>query len=225
MRILFGGGAFAILISFVSVGQMNPQYDTYTTWSYDGNTTVTATVVVEGTTTGSCNGIPGCSSATHTIKFANQIGGSFNPNPSSADWITGPSGSVFSYLSGTHTGSATISPGQQIQAWEGGQVWCTFLGAPSFYNFPSIYISLKTTYGQNTLGSQVIGNTRFCGYTPACSNNVIPACGNPSWTDSRPSYLQCTQYLKGNFLKVTVGGSYVCFAFDTDAFGPGPCDP
>ena len=101
---------------------------------------------------------------------------------------------------------------------------CDYFDSWSF-NFP-ISIALKTTYGENTLGSQVVLDKRFCGYTPACSNNVTPACGNPSWTDVRPAYLACSRFLRGSFVRVRIGQRpYSCYAFDFDATGPGPCDP
>jgi len=86
----------------------------------------------------------------------------------------------------------------------------------------SLGISIKTTYGANTLGSQVVLDTRFCNYTPACSNGVTPACGSPSFTRSiHPASTQCGYYVRTTFLRAFG----VCYGFNHDADGPGPCDP
>jgi hypothetical protein len=90
-----------------------------------------------------------------------------------------------------------------------------------------ILIAIKTTYGENTLGSQVIGNSRFCGYTPNCTNNVTPACGLPSWTDVRPAYLACSTFIRSSFIAVRFGENapYHCKGISFDSSTAGPCDP
>ena len=93
----------------------------------------------------------------------------------------------------------------------------------------SVFLSLKTTYGKNTLGSQVVGNLRFCGMTPACSNGVTPKCGSPSFTtiEGPPATTQCPQFIRASFLLIrfsrTDPGECLGLMFPTS--GPGPCDP
>jgi len=139
---------FILSLALRAFAQMNAQYDTYTTWDYNPATSlVTQTVVVEGLSTGSCNGIPGCSSATHIPYIANKLNqDAFNGNPSSPDWIHGTPTNPFQYLTMQNSVSAVVHPGQPIPTWDGALVFCTFLNGPMFYDLLKKRVQVGTDF-------------------------------------------------------------------------------
>ncbi len=93
----------------------------------------------------------------------------------------------------------------------------------SVINF-NITIALTDTYGANTLGSQIIGDTRFCNYTLACSNNITPTCQSRGFTVQYPVSETCPAYLRLSNLAIRINGaSPACFWVAFNADGPGPC--
>ncbi|HEV7219858.1 MAG: hypothetical protein ACHP8A_03855 [Terriglobales bacterium] len=141
-------------------GQMNPQYDGYVTYSSDSSNNFYQTVVVEGTTYGSCNTtccqgspyppyytcwscpIPGCAGATHTPSIENVVNGV-------GGWTTGPGSNPFSYMSYQTTTVVSIPPGggaSPLAEWE---VTCSQIGVigsgngltPSSHTYPNPPIS------------------------------------------------------------------------------------
>lgn len=87
----------------------------------------------------------------------------------------------------------------------------------------NITLALTTTYGANTLGSQII-RTRISAATPlACSSGVL-TCGSPSWTVQNASTEPCSYYIRNSWVAVKSNGTLAgCYGISLPAAGPGPC--
>jgi hypothetical protein len=138
--------SLVICLAGCCCGQMIPQYDSYATYSSDSHNNFYQTIVVEGTTTGSCYYTCGpnnqqcqfswCYTAMHTPKINNVINGV-------GGWTTGPGVSPFSYISFQTTTSVQIPPGgQSLVYWEAdvscsgsGQIFASGL-TPIQHNYP-----------------------------------------------------------------------------------------
>lgn len=160
-----------------SQAQMYARYDTYATYSLDANNNVYQTVVVEGTTTGSCcfEACSGgnccnsaCFSAIHTPKIYNVVGGA-------GGWSTGPGIGPFAYMSYQTTTTVQANPGQTVQAsWEG-DVFCSAIGQILGVGGNPI---IGWAYTKEVwIGAQLQG---FCAVTRACNNTTTPLCTAPS---------------------------------------------
>lgn len=166
---------------------MTPNYDTYTTLSLDENFNVYQTVVVEGSTTGSCyfyytcgpNGqrcqgtYPNCVGAVHTPKINNVIG-------AIGGWTTGPAAYPFSYLSYQTTNSVNLQPGQTAQSTVEGDVTCSSLGSILAIS-SSWTVSIKVATYAFTAPSPGGGAT----YHLACPAGTVSTCGTANYLGSQ----------------------------------------
>jgi hypothetical protein len=200
---------------------MFPHYDSYTTYSMDSNLKIYQTVVVEGYTAGSCNyvcgpnnqqcTIAGCSSAVHTPRINNVIGGV-------GGWSTGPASSPFSYLSYQTTTSVQGTAGHQDSASTEGDVLCSGLGLLFGSGGGGHVGASETNY---TYAPPPSGNV--CAYNKNCPVGQTATCGAGTLYQSVP----CTpQFYELYFAWYNFGAGTVCVGFPI-AFGsslPGNCD-
>lgn len=124
--------------------------------------------------------------------------------------------------------SIIATPGTDYLWHTEASAYCDFVGPAPFYIFgDNKYVAIKITYGVNSLGHQDVPPNRYCGYTPACSNGVTPACGDPSWTVVGSTAFSCYYHNRMSFLAIRSSPSeeYSCFGIQFPAGGPGPCDP
>ncbi len=151
-------------------GQMTPQYDSYVTYSADSNNNFYQTIVVEGTTTGSCNTtccqgspyppyytcwscpIQGCSTAVHTGTITNVVNGV-------GGTTTSPSYNPFSYMSYQTTTSVLIPPGGQVSNSCGTSVSCSVAG--QFFASSSCFTPSSHTYPNSPLTTNCQVRTPF----------------------------------------------------------------
>lgn len=112
------------------------------------------------------------------------------------------------------------------------QIDCSVAGTGFYQAYPvgNWYIALKTTYFENSRGSQVVATQRFCGYTAACSNGVQPACFPLPETTTVvvPASQQCPPYWAATFIAVrkNLNEPYTCtVSIAGPVGGPGVCDP
>jgi hypothetical protein len=206
------------------VAWMTPSYSSYTSATTDG-TYIYTSATVSGTTTGTCPTFPAylaneCSITTHAPQVYNVIG-------SVGGWQYG--GAVYwnSSISMTNNQKIAATHGTEYTFSSTAQVICSFIGGPIYSFSITDYVAIKATYGKNTLGYDDVGTTRFCGETPACSNNVTPACGYPNWTDAESTSHPCYPYIAAEFLAVRGSNTspwYCTPGVSSSATGPGPCD-
>lgn len=166
-----------------------------------------------------CSGI-NYSNAVHTPMAFNLI--SYGQGSYVGGMQSGNSECPNCYLSEENDQAIAITSSVQYTFnWEGG-VNCTF-GGNIFGMGGGSLITISTTYGLNSLGNQVVGDTKFCGYTPNCSSGT-PTCGSPSWTTTIPSSNSCASYIKNVWGSVVVDGFRVCGGRWSVATGEGPCN-
>jgi hypothetical protein len=196
---------------------MHPQYSTYSNASTDG-TYIYTTVTLSGTTTGTCPYSCGSECyATHTPGVYNKIGDVGGSQGGSAQpWNH--------YLNVVNNKQIAATPGTEYYFWGLGQVTCSIEG--TFYTSYVIpeYYALKRAVGVNT-GYQVVTSSKFCSYSPDCSNGVTPAC--PVLTVQVPADNPCPTFWKAITLayKYNQSDSWSCDGgIAGPAGGPGVCD-
>ncbi len=203
---------------------ISTDYASYMSGSTDG-VNLYASVLLDGSAYMEVQPYPYCepienelSSVTHTPLVGVTLGSNNYP-------ARGESGCPDCYIEAETDGTiANATQGEDYNCTWYAEVDCSFAGLIFNSSEDGVTIALTTTYGQNTLGSQVILDTRFCGYTPACSNSVTPTCGNPSWTVQYSSSEECNLYIRNPFIAVKVNGVLTeCVGVEFPASGPGPC--
>ena len=177
-----------LLCAGTCLGQMASDYDSYETYSLDDNYNVYQTVVVDGTTTGSCyywygcgphgqmcqGTWPNCLTALHTPGITNVIGGNGGST-------TGTATNPFSYMSYQTTNSVQLQPGQSTSASIQGSVTCSTIG--SFFAGPwkTPTISLRTAvYSLTSVMPNGMGV-----YTLACPPGTTATCGTANYLGSQ----------------------------------------
>jgi hypothetical protein len=191
-----------------------PHYSVYANQSTDGSH-ISTSVLTDGyanfTPSAGCSG----AGAVHTVKSYNLVG-------SVGGLGTGASGCMTCYFSYENDQTFAATQGITYTFNYSGEMDCTQFGT-FFSSGGSIGISLHTIYGANTRGSQIIGDTRFCGMTPACTPPTTAICGNPTFTVAvHPSSNPCYPYDRVIWLKV---GSQCIVGPEYPYKGPtGPCD-
>lgn len=188
-------------------GWMNPQYSTYESESTDG-TYIYTSVIVDGTSTGTCPFGCGCSGVQHYGKAYNKTG-------SLADWVNGSYVPWNGYVSTQNNNQVTDPSGTNLQFVGEGVVVCTAVGTIYSVTLPTITLAIRDTYW----GPPPIETNDTCYYTILACSTGTPTCKSaPPGITFVPS---CPNYMHGHNLVV----NGVCeFSLGTAATGPGPCN-
>ena len=194
-----------------------PNYSTYLRQTVDANLNLTQTVVLSGTTTGSCYytcqtgqcQIPGCDGARHTPTVCNKLG-------TSGTCTTGPQYDMFVQMDYQTTITSVLTPGVTYQVNDSTSIACSFAGS----NFGSgggpstvsIHLSAYIFAGLST---------GRCAWNPSCTGK----CSSPHTTNTNQSG---TCYTTGPYKQcfdLVVNGS--CWSYRVVCVGqkgPGICD-
>ncbi len=203
-------------IGFAQVNQtMLPNYDTYTTLSGDANNNIYQTVVVEGTTTGSCTQTitvvcgpygqtctytytyQSCLTATHTPTITNKLG-------TAGGTTTGPAVSPFSWLSYQTTTVYHASPGQDVPSTTQASVVCSVVGP--IFNPPPVpeHIAIATVVlatatqnpgtGTDCYPGEDCTNPAICNTMSSCTAATSPpTCTGPKQIKDASPVRPCSQ--------------------------------
>ena len=204
--------AFLPYTSFAQ--QMYPSYSSYQTVTTN-STTITASVTVDGSTSGNlCNQYGCISPPTHTPSAYNTLKNT-TTGAVTGGWQTGPGVTWNSYLSQTNHQSVPASYNVTFDFSAVTQIICSAVGSFYFFQFPDVHFKLTSTY----YGPPPQVHNDTCYYTTlACST------GTPTCKQATPGITfvpSCPQYMRGTY--VVFNGTCE-FGVGTAAAGPGVCN-
>lgn len=158
-------GAVSVLAQGCS-SWMTPGYSSYSSLTWSG-TSFNSSVLVEGTTTGTCPLGCSCSGVRHYPRANNQLG-------PVGGWSTGnlvPWNSYISYED-DQTWDDPV-PGDVYDFESAGEVECTAVGLFASFPFPDIDWGEPVTFTESTTALAVGG---WCPQANACVNTTMPEC-------------------------------------------------
>ncbi len=198
---------------------MNPGYDTYASQSTDGTYLYTS-VLLDGTTSGTCPPGCECSGVTHQPYVYNSLHGT-------GGWLVGSSVPWNGYISTENDQSIPLTDGTEYQFTSESEVECSASGLLYSAELPLRFLAVFAEYGYPANGYQDVGQTRFCNEMPACTNPPPYACGEKGWTDIEIAGIPCAPLIKAYFVAVRLSETdpWDCTVGPSDPAGaPGHCD-
>jgi hypothetical protein len=211
--------------------QMTPNYEMYVNYSIDENDVISKTVVVDGTTVGSCTTTytyicgpnnqtctrtetsQACLNAVHTPTISNFI-------DSQGSTATGPAVPGFSYLSFQTTTEVAGQVDGEYNADSTASVFCSVAGQLYRSGLTDLLSIRETYYGPKAITTPGGG----CVYTSLACINSQPTCTSALFSAMvvSPTTISCPDYAVGHYL--VVGGAACIVGVGRPASGPGICN-
>ena len=193
---------------------MTPAYSSYSSLTWSG-TSINSSVLVEGTTTGTCPLGCSCSGVRHYPRANNQLG-------PVGGWSTGnfvPWNSYISYEDDQTVDDPVAGVNYDYEST--GDVYCTVVGLFATFPFPTLNWGFAYTFTASTTLAPVGG---YCPQTNACYNTKQPMCPvSAVWEGNSPN---CYLYYESVPPIFYVGNTCMVPApVMLPAGGPGECTP
>ena len=229
-----------LFLALTAIGhaQYYPQYESSTTISGDANSMIYVTVVVDGTTTGTCThpcppcGQWGCSTCNYPGCPGDHTPYIYNVLNGGGGWTTGPAVSMFGYMSYQVTSSTQGQDGVMYTASTEGKVYCPVGGYILDSGLGNWNIQLAYTksqfYGPPEVESS--GDLKCNLHDWCLPANSPPTCSNAYVIQSPPitgGTATCWPYYNSQWLawRTVYGTTYSCFPLIPGQNAVGTSDP